>query len=92
MIQQFLDNYIKDKILSRSADMWKTVKENDSIISEKSAIIGQLYGGALRLYCNTQGIEEKNIHPDDLSEFNELFVSKLDGLEKQVEAVLQKSD
>ena len=64
------------------------LKENGSIDSEKSAIIGQLYGGALRLFCNTQGKEEKNIHHTDLTEFNNLFISKLEGLEKQVESVL----
>lgn len=91
MIQQYIDDYVKDRIFLRSADMWVTINENGSIDSEKSAIIGQLYGGALRLFCNTQGKEEKNIHPTDLAEFNNLFLSKLEGLEKQVRSVLTKN-
>ena len=91
MIQQYLDTYIKDKIISRNIEMWMKVKENGSIDSEKSAIIGQLYGGALRLYSNTQGYEEKTIHPDDLHQFNDLFISRLDGLEQKVETVLNKN-
>ena len=89
MIHQYLDNYIKDKILHKNAEMWRTIKMSGSIENEKSALIGQLYGATLRLYCNTQGIEEKNIEQLNLKEFNDFFISRLDGLEEQVEVALK---
>ena len=71
--------------------MWLKSKNDGFIVDEKSAIIGQLYGGALRLYSNTQGLEENGIHSSDLVEFNELFVSRLEGLEKKVDHELKNN-
>jgi hypothetical protein len=90
MIQQYLDDYVKDQTLTRSLETWLKTKENKYINDEKSAFIGQLYGGALRLYSNTQGNEEKNIHPLDLKQFDELFMQRLEGLERKIENELNK--
>jgi len=92
MIQQYLDRYVENKIIGNYVEMWASIKKNGSIESEKSAIIGQLYGGALRLLSNLNGYEESNINPYDLEEFNELFMSRLYGIEKRIEKVLIKNN
>jgi len=92
MIQQYLDKYVENKIIGNYVEMWANVKKNGSIESEKSAIIGQLYGGALRLLSNLNGYEESNINKYDLEEFNELFTSRLNGIEKRIEKVLIKNN
>lgn len=91
MIQQYLDKYVENKIIANYVEMWANIKKNGSIESEKSAIIGQLYGGALRLLSNLNGYEESNINLYDLEEFNELFTSRLNGIEKRIEKVLIKN-
>jgi hypothetical protein len=88
MIQQYLDSYVNAESIAEYVVMWIGVKKSGSIESEKSAVIGQLYGGALRLLSNLNGYEEENIDPYDLKEFNELFMSRLDGIEKKVENLL----
>jgi hypothetical protein len=88
MIQQYLDSYVNAESIADYVVMWIGIKENGSIESEKSAVIGQLYGGALHLLSNLNGYEEENIDPYDLKEFNELFMSRLDGIEKKVENLL----
>lgn len=88
MIQQYLDKYVEDEMLSNHIKMWAHIKKSGYIDSEKSAIIGQLYGGALRLLSNLNGYEENNINPYDLEEFNELFTSRLGGIEKRISKVL----
>ena len=50
MLQQYLDKYVEEGILPAYLEMWARIKKSGSIDSEKSAIIGQLYGGALRFY------------------------------------------
>ena len=90
MIQQYLDKYTEDGILPNYIEMWKSIKKSGSIESEKSAIIGQLYGGSLRLLSNLNGYEEDNINQRDLEEFNELFKLRLGGIEKRIENVLTK--
>jgi len=92
MIQQYLDKYVENEIIGYYVEMWANIKKNGSIESEKSAIIGQLYGGALRLLSNLNGYEESNINPYDLEEFNELFTSRLNGIEQRIEKVLIKSN
>ena len=92
MIQQYLDKYVENKIIGNYVEMWANIKKNGSIESEKSAIIGQLYGGALRLLSNLNGYEESNINKYDLEEFNELFTSRLNGIEKRIEKVLIKNN
>ena len=92
MIQQYLDKYVENKIIGNNVEMWANIKKNGSIESEKSAIIGQLYGGALRLLSNLNGYEESNINKYDLEEFNELFTSRLNGIEKRIEKVLIKNN
>ena len=92
MIQQYLDKYVENKIIGNYVEMWANIKKNGSIESEKSAIIGQLYGGALRLLSNLNGYEESNINKYDLEEFNELFTSRLNGIEQRIEKVLIKSN
>jgi hypothetical protein len=91
MIQQYLDNYVSDKIIAKYGMIWHNVKEKGSIENEKSAIIGQLYGGALRLLSNINGYEEENINSTDLRQFNELFILRLDGMKKKIETVLHKN-
>ncbi len=88
MLQQYLDKYVEDEMLSNHIKMWAHIKKSGYIKSEKSAIIGQLYGGALRLLSNLNGYEENNINPYDLKEFNELFTSRLGGIEKRISNVL----
>ena len=90
MIQQYFDNYLSDEVLSQSAKVWLKTRKNGHISDEKSALIGQLYGGAFRLFSNTQGCEEKDLHPKDMNDFNALFNARLEGLEKQVEKILEK--
>ena len=92
MIQQYLDKYVENKIIGNYLEMWANIKKNGSIESEKSAIIGQLYGGALRLLSNLNGYEESNINPYDLEEFNELFTSRLNGIEQRIKKVLIKNN
>ena len=92
MIQQYLDKYVENVIIGYYVELWANFKKNGSIESEKSAIIGQLYGGALRLLSNLNGYEESNINPYDLEEFNELFTSRLNGIEQRIEKVLIKSN
>lgn len=87
MLQQYLDKYVKTGIPGY-LKMWASTKEKGYIDSQKSAIIGQLYGGALRLLSNLNGYEEDNINPYDLEDFNEFFNSRLVGIEKQIEKVL----
>jgi hypothetical protein len=88
MIQQYLDSYVNMESITEYVVMWISIKKSGSIESEKSALIGQLYGGALRLLSNLNGYEEENIDPYDLKEFNKLFMSRLDGIEKKVENIL----
>ena len=88
MIQQYLDKYVEEGILPSNIQMWARIKKNGSIESEKSAIIGQLYGGALRMLSNLNGYEEDNINKYDLEELNEFFTSRLSGIEKRIEKVL----
>jgi len=88
MIQQYLDNYVEEGILPVYLEMWARIKKRGSIESEKSAIIGQLYGGALRLLSNLNGYEEDDINQYDLKELNEFFASRLDGMEKRIDEVL----
>ena len=88
MIQQYLDKYVEEGILPSYIQMWARIKKNGSIESEKSAIIGQLYGGALRMLSNLNGYEEDNINKYDLEELNEFFTSRLSGIEKRIEKVL----
>jgi hypothetical protein len=87
MIQQYLDNYVESGI-TVYLKMWASIREKGYIDSQKSAIIGQLYGGALRLLSNLNGYEEESIDPYDLEEFNEFFSSRLVGIEKRIEKVL----
>ena len=88
MIQQYLDKYVEVGILPSYIEMWAQIKGNGSIESEKSAIIGQLYGGVLRLLSNLKGYEEANINSYDLEELNKFFTSRLNGIEKQIEQAL----
>lgn len=88
MIQQYLDKYVEEGILPAYVRMWAYIKQSGSIESEKSALIGQLYGGALRLLSNLNGCEEEDLNQSDLMEFNEFFTSKLSGLEKRLDKVL----
>lgn len=92
MIQQYLDSYANDIIIAKYSLIWRSVKERGSVENVKSAIIGQLYGGALRLLSNLNGYEEENINPDDLKQFNELYMSRLDGIEKKIETILYKNN
>ena len=88
MLQQYLDKYVEEGILPAYLEMWAHIKKSGSIESEKSAIIGQLYGGALRLLSNLNGYEEGDVNQRDLREFNEFFTSRLSGIEKRLEKVL----
>lgn len=88
MIQQYLDKYVEEGIIPSYLEMWARIKESGSIESEKSALIGQLYGGALRMLSNLNGYEEDNINPYDLEELNEFFTSRLSGIEKRIEKAL----
>lgn len=90
MLQQYLDKYVESGI-PNYIKMWNGIKENGFIDSEKSAIIGQFYGGALRLLANLNGFEEDNINPYDLIDFNDFFSSRLAGIEKQIEKVLNNN-
>jgi hypothetical protein len=91
MIQQYIDKYVETGI-PRYLKMWASIKEEGYIDSQKSAVIGQLYGGALRLLSNLNGYEEESINPYDLEEFNEFFNSRLVGIEKRVEKVLTSNN
>jgi hypothetical protein len=88
MLQQYLDKYVEEGILPAYLKMWASIKESGTIESEKNAIIGQLYGGALRLLSNLNGYEEGDINQNDLKEFNEFFTARLSGIEKHIEKVL----
>ena len=90
MIQQYLNKYVESGV-PNYIKMWDGIKENGFIDSQKSAIIGQLYGGALRFLANLNGFEEDSIDPYDLIDFNDFFNSRLAGIEKQIEKVLKKN-
>jgi len=92
MIQQYLDNYMNDKVLAKYLVIWMDSKKVGSVDSEKSAAIGQVYGGALRMLSNVNGYEEENIDPRDLKEFNNLFMSRLSGLELKIDNILHNKD
>ena len=87
MIQSYLDKYVETGIPGY-LKMWASIKKKGYIDSQKSAIVGQLYGGALRLLSNLNGYEEDSINPYDLDDFNEFFNLRLVGIEKQIEKVL----
>ncbi|MCW4013798.1 MAG: hypothetical protein NWF07_12550 [Candidatus Bathyarchaeota archaeon] len=87
MIQQYLNKYVESG-MPNYIKMWNGIKDNGLIDSQKSAIIGQIYGGALRLLANLNGFEEDSIDPYDLIDFNDFFNSRLVGIEKQIEKVL----
>ena len=92
MIQQYLDNYVNDKVLAKYLTIWDDSKKTGLIECEKSAAIGQIYGGALRMLSNLNGYEEENIDPRDLKEFNDLFKSRLYGIESTIDSILLNND
>lgn len=91
MIQQYLDTYVETGVPGY-LKMWTSIKEKGYIDSQKSAIIGQLYGGSLRLLSNLKGYEEENINPYDLEDFNKIFNSRLEGIEKRIQKALTSNN
>ena len=91
MIHQYLDIYVKDGLIDKYGDFWALCCEKGLIDSVKSVLIGQLYGGSLRLLSNALGCEEEELRENDLHEFNEIFLSRLEGIEKEIEEIIDQN-
>ena len=91
IIQKYIDNYIDDNIIKNNIIIWGDVKEKRIIESQKSAIIGQIYGGARRLLANINSCEEEELTDEDGASLNDVFKLRLIGIETRVNRMINET-
>ena len=90
IIQQYIVKYVNGGVLLDDLNMWNnSLHEND--VDQKSALLGQVYGGALRLLANLNGVEEEELTPRDREELRDLFSVTVRGIGSAIENMLNNS-
>jgi hypothetical protein len=91
IIQRYIDNYVCNNVLNSYVILWDMIKEKGIIESQKSAIIGQIYGGVSRLLANINGCEEEELTVEDRDSLNDIFKLRLIGIETSINLMLNKT-
>ena len=90
IIQKYIDEYVSNDILKNYVTLWNVVRKDGIIESQKSAIIGQIYGGVSRLLANINSCEEDEITVEDRASLNDIFKLRLVGIETSINVLLNK--
>lgn len=90
IIQKYMDGYVSNKVLNNHVALWNIIKKEGIIESQKSAIIGQIYGGISRLLANINGCEEEELTAEDREDLNDIFMLRLVGIETNIDTILNK--
>lgn len=92
IIQKYMDGYVSNKVLNNHVALWNIIKKEGIIESQKSAIIGQIYGGISRLLANINGCEEEELTAEDREDLNDIFMLRLVGIETNIDTILNKKN
>jgi hypothetical protein len=90
IIHKYIDNYVNGGLLNGDLILWNH-SEHAKLVDVKSALLGQVFGGALRMLANLNGVEEEELSEVDRGEIRELFSSTVKGIEPVVEAMVNHS-
>ena len=87
-INEYLDGYLDEYFIINLIETWKTIstripKGTDSI---KDVIVGQIFGGMIRLYCQSNNMLERELKEEDLLSLKTIYENRY----VEIEAFLEK--
>jgi hypothetical protein len=90
IIHKYIDNYVNGGLLNGDLILWNH-SGHAQLVDAKSALLGQVFGGALRLLANLNCVEEEDLSDGDRDEMRDLFSSRVKGIETVVEGMVNHS-